>query len=648
VELPGEQRILSLAEVQVFSKGKNIAPNGKADQSSTDFNGPASRAIDDNTNGDFGANSTTHTKTEDNPWWEVDLGADHPIDEIVVWNRTDGGVGTRLNNFKVIALDASRKVINETKIAEAPAPSAQVSLAGGQPVRLQNASADFSADGLEAAKAIDSDVKTGWSAGNQPGKAHVAIFEVAGKAGGKNDDVLVFTLEQKAGKSSTIGRFRLSVTSAKTPVRAIPEKIAGILARESGGRTDAEKSAVVEYYREIAPSLEKSRKQLAKLKTDLANIKPVAVPVMRELPKDRQRVSHVLAKGNFLSPGDVVDADFPKSFNAAPAELPRNRLGVARWLLSRDNPLTARVTVNRFWGQLFGLGIVETEEDFGTQGQLPSHQDLLDWLAVSFESPKSEGKDQANLGLGWDVKALLKTVVLSATYEQSSHVTPEIMKLDPRNRLLSHYPRRRLDAETVRDQALALSGLLSRKIGGPSVYPPQPDGLWRAAFNGQRTWETSKGDDRYRRGLYTFWRRTVPYPSMSTFDAPSRENCTMRRLPTNTPLQAFVTMNDPAFVEMAQGLGRRIALEGGTGTPERVRYGLKLVLARAPNEEQVQALMALYEKELMNYRSDAEAAKKLATEPLGALPREMDAAEQAAWTVVANVLLNLDGVLTKG
>jgi hypothetical protein len=219
---------------------------------------------------------------------------------------------------------------------------------------------------------------------------------------------------------------------------------------------------------------------------------------------------------------------------------------------------------------------------------------------------------------------------------------------DPRDRLLAYYPRRRLDAEGVRDQALALSGLLSPKIGGPSVYPPQPDGLWQAAFNGERTWPASKGEDRYRRGLYTFWRRTVPYPSMATFDAPSREICTMRRTPTNTPLQALVTLNDPAYVEMAQALGRRIAREGGMTVADRARYALRLALVRPPQEAEVAALVALYDRETAHYRADPQAAIKLATDPLGPLPAGMDAAEQAAWTLVANVLLNLDGVLTKG
>jgi hypothetical protein len=249
---------------------------------------------------------------------------------------------------------------------------------------------------------------------------------------------------------------------------------------------------------------------------------------------------------------------------------------------------------------------------------------------------------------GWDRKAMLKLMVLSATYQQSSRVTPELLEQDPLNRLCSRGPRRRLEAETVRDQALALSGLLSPKLGGPSVYPWQPDGLWRAAFNGERTWPTSKGEDRYRRGLYVFWRRTVPYPSLATFDAPSRETCTLRRTPTNTPLQAFVTLNDPVYVEAAEALGRRILREGGRSARDRVRFALRLCLAEPPQPPQVKTLVELYEKELAHYRQDRTAAQKLATDRLGALPKGMDAAEAAAWTSVANVLLNLDSVLTRG
>jgi hypothetical protein len=360
------------------------------------------------------------------------------------------------------------------------------------------------------------------------------------------------------------------------------------------------------------------------------------VPVMADLPEKQRRTTHLLVKGNFLNPGEKVEAGVPAAFHPLPKDAMPNRLGVAKWLLHPDNPLTARVTVNRFWAQLFGTGLVETEEDFGTQGEMPSHPELLDWLATEY------------VRLGWDTKAFLKLLVTSATYRQSSRVTPDVLAKDPRNRLFSRGPRFRLEAEMVRDQALMLSGLLSRKMHGPSVYPPQPPGLWQAAFNGQRTWATSQGEDRYRRGLYTFWRRTVPYPSMATFDATSRETCTVRRIRTNTPLQAFVTLNDPVYVEAAQALARRIVKEGGSTAEERARFGLNLCLCRPPQPEQVKHVMALFESERAHYRKDAKAALALATEPLGPLPAGMDAVELAAWTVVANVLLNLDAVLMKG
>jgi hypothetical protein len=243
---------------------------------------------------------------------------------------------------------------------------------------------------------------------------------------------------------------------------------------------------------------------------------------------------------------------------------------------------------------------------------------------------------------------MLKRLVTSATYRQSSVGRPDAAAKDPRNRLLARFPRLRVEAEMVRDQALALSGLLSHKMLGPSVFPPQPDGLWQAAFNGERTWQTSPGEDRYRRGIYTFWRRTVPYPSMAAFDAPSRETCTVRRIHSNTPLQAFVTLNDPVYVEAAQALARRIAKEGGADVEARAKYGLELCQGRPATAEQVKHVVELFNAERERYRADKPAAEQLATDPLGPLPQGVEAPEAAAWTVVSNVLLNLDAVLTKG
>jgi hypothetical protein len=390
-------------------------------------------------------------------------------------------------------------------------------------------------------------------------------------------------------------------------------------------------------YHTLPPLTEKT--ELAKLESQLSEaIKQAGpTPILRELPAEKRRKTYVMIKGNFLNPGDEVQPALPDAFTTLDEGASVDRLSAARWLVSKENPLAARVAVNRFWAQLFGRGIVETEEDFGTQGVPPTHPELLDWLAVEFRD-----------NMHWDVKKLLKLITTSSTYRQSSSTTADGMQKDPLNKLYGRGPRHRLEAEMVRDQALAVSGLLSRKIGGPSVFPPQPDGMWRAAFNGERTWATSKGEDRYRRGLYTFWRRTVPYPSMTAFDAPSREICTLRRTPTNTPLQAFVTLNDPVYVECAQALARRIVKEApSVSTKERAAYGLRLCLARPVHEDQIGTIVNLVEEELIHYRQDGDAARQLATEPLGPLPDGMDAIELAAWTVAANVMLNLDGFLTK-
>jgi hypothetical protein len=436
---------------------------------------------------------------------------------------------------------------------------------------------------------------------------------------------------------SNLLRFRLAlIQDSRVGKRAVvPLDVLMIIDRPDEKRSPGERDKMASYFRSITPLLKSVRDEIAKL--DKSRPAITNLPVMMELPADKRRLSHLLKKGNFLDPGEVVEAATPGAFPSLPPGTKADRFAVARWLVSPDNPLTARVAVNRFWARLFGAGIVETEEDFGTQGELPSHPELLDWLAVEYSD-----------GLRWDTKALLKMIVTSATYRQSSRVTPELLASDPHDRLLSRGPRYRLEAETIRDQALVLSGLLSQKIGGPSVYPPQPEGLWQAAFNGERTWATSKGDDRYRRGLYTFWRRTIPYPSMAAFDAPSRETCAIKRVRSNTPVQAFVTLNDPVYVEAAQALARRIVREGG-GTPEdRVRFVLRFCLVRDPESQQVAKLLELYRNELEHYRQAPADAMKLATDPLGPLPAGMPADEAAAWTVVANVVLNLDAVLTKG
>ncbi|HEV2970060.1 MAG TPA: PSD1 and planctomycete cytochrome C domain-containing protein [Pirellulales bacterium] len=352
--------------------------------------------------------------------------------------------------------------------------------------------------------------------------------------------------------------------------------------------------------------------------------------VMQELPKPREQ--HLFVGGSFLNPGEVVSPNVPAVLNPFPADQPRNRLGLAKWLVDPANPLTARVAINRIWAQYFGSGIVLTIEDFGTKGERPMHPELLDWLATDF------------IRRDWDLKAMHRLIVTSATYRQSSRATPELLERDPQNRLLARGPRVRLEAELVRDQALAASGLLSPKIGGPSVMPPQPDGIWSSPYSGDR-WATAAGEDRCRRGLYTFWKRTAPYPSFTSFDAPSREFCVVRRPRTNTPLQALAILNDPVYIEAAQALARRMVKEPDRAdATARLVRGFRLCLARTPEPAESDRLLSLYNQELDRFRGDAKSAQSIGGKLDGAAP----AAELAAWTVVANVLLNLDETLNKG
>ncbi|MCE9631235.1 MAG: PSD1 and planctomycete cytochrome C domain-containing protein [Planctomycetia bacterium] len=382
------------------------------------------------------------------------------------------------------------------------------------------------------------------------------------------------------------------------------------------------------------PEFQPARKILDGLRTKLAATPAVTVPVLQELAGDKRRVTKIQLRGNWQNLGDEVAEGVPIAFSGPPvADAGRiDRLTLAKWLVDPANPLTARVVVNRIWERLFGIGIVSTSEEFGSQGELPSHPELLDWLAAELVARR------------WDTKAIQRLIVTSAAYRQTSKCPPDLVARDPENRLLGCGPRVRLSAEVIRDQALAASGLLSRKKGGPSVKPPQPNLGLSAAFGGGIDWQTSTGEDRYRRAIYTTWRRSNPYPSMATFDAPSREVCTVRRPRTNTPLQALVTLNDPAYVEAAQALARRMVREGGAAATDRAARGFRLVLARGPSSAEIERLVRLHDDAAADFRADPADAAKMATDPLGPIPAELgaDAADLAAWTLVANVILNLD------
>jgi hypothetical protein len=382
---------------------------------------------------------------------------------------------------------------------------------------------------------------------------------------------------------------------------------------------------------------EAAPKKKKKAKVEVSNASKM--PIMQELPADKQRTTNIFNRGSFLNPGDEVGPKTPAVFSSFPNDAPHNRLGFAKWLVDRKNPLAARVAANRHWEQFFGRGIVLTSEDFGSQGMLPTHPDLLDWLAVDL------------MEHNWSLKHLAKTMVMSAAYRQSSRTSTEKLHHDPDNQLISRGPRERLSAEQIRDQALAVSGLLSRKMGGPSVMPPQPDGVWQMVYSDEK-WVTSTGEDRYRRGIYTFLRRTSPYPTSMALDATSHETCTIRRVTTNTPIAAFALLNDPVYVEAAQALARRIVQHRGADSTTRATFAFRQVLARPPAAAEVERLVDLFEKERQHYAAELDAAKKMATSEAGSAEEptveEPDKqADLAAWTVVGNVLLNLDEVLNK-
>ncbi len=500
------------------------------------------------------------------------------------------------------------------------------------------ANASHAQAGYGVGAAFDGAERSGWAIAPQQGVEHEAVFSLgpAAEAAAQGAPTgLRITLAQDYGSGHTLGRFQLATAAEGPAPRALTAGARRALQRDPAAWDDADRAALRAQLLHDDPAAVALQERRAALLAEKDALDVVTTPVMVEVPRERRRTTHVLHKGNFLEPGEVVTAETPAALHPF-GERPRDRAGLADWLFDRANPLTARVTANRIWARLFGRGLVATEEDFGAQGALPSHPELLDWLALEL------------VQLGWDQKQFLRRIVLSSTYRQAARVSPEQRERDPANVWLGSFPRQRLEAEMVRDVALSAAGLLSAKKFGPSVFPPQPPGLWQAAFNGERDWQESQGEDRWRRGLYVFLRRTTPYPMLQTFDAPSREVCTLKRPRTNTPLQAFVTLNDPVFIEAAEALGRRAA------AAEVDTDGVALVLWRAtqrpPTEADTAELTALLADARAAFAAEPEAAEALLAASrgaLGPLPTELAALDVAAWTLVASVALNLDAALTK-
>jgi hypothetical protein len=514
-------------------------------------------------------------------------------------------------------------------------------------VALRNASASFAQgqDGKEfpPEAVIDGKLeKTGWAVAPQFGRRHEAVFETAADLGFEAGTRLVITLQQQFGQQHTLGRFRLAVTTDPRPVRAggLPDEVRAALATAAPQRTDQQREAITAYYKTIDAGLQKLTAKIAahQAKQPQRSDASQAQVLTEHSPA---RPTHLLIRGDFLRPGASVEPGVPEVLPPLPAgDGPPNRLALAQWLVSPDNPLTPRVTVNRAWQTFFGRGLVDTSHDFGTQGSLPSHADLLDWLASELISH------------GWRLKELHRQIVLSAAYRQTSAARPELLDRDPYNRLLARQNRLRVEAEVVRDLALAASGLLEPRIGGPSVRPPQPGDIASLGYAGSVKWVESTGADRFRRGLYTFFQRTVPYPMFMDFDAPDSNLACTRRERSNTPLAALTLQNDPVFVECAQALARRLIRDvPGHNNPNcdrqgRAKYAFLVTLSRVPSPEEQNVIADLHQQAEDYFEKHPQEAKLLT----GSLPRPeaVSDANLAAWTVVARTMLNLDELITRG
>ncbi len=492
-------------------------------------------------------------------------------------------------------------------------------LADGKPVKFSGASEsyaknNFGGSPVNAALMFDGDPQTGWSCAGRPGERHTAVLTLPAPAPAARD----WSLKLVMGRhyACSIGRFRIAITTDTKPTAArdLPEEAEALLAIPDAQFAAAHRTQLRNEFLLAQPEL---KDEAARIRNLRKPPQPTVTLGFRERPPQNPRPTFIHNRGEYLQPTDPATPGVPAFLNALPADAKSNRLAFARWLVSPENPLTARVIVNRQWAAFFGRGIVKTTEDFGYQGETPSHPELLDWLSVEFVKQ------------GWSLKKLHRLIVTSAAYQQSSRVTPEMLAADRDGRLLSHFPRTRLDAEIIRDSALAASGLLTEKIGGPSVRPPQPEGVTEAAYGGGGGWTPSAGPDRWRRSVYTFSKRTAPFALYNTFDGPTGESCITRRDVSNTPLQALTLLNDIVFNEAAQSLGKRLA-ESKTTDAEKLDDAFRRIACRKPSDDERTALLRFVDKQ----RSAMKDAKPNA--------------DTAAWTALVRALFSLDETVTKG
>ncbi|HYG73656.1 MAG TPA: PSD1 and planctomycete cytochrome C domain-containing protein [Planctomycetota bacterium] len=499
-------------------------------------------------------------------------------------------------------------------------------LLGGKRLKVAKATQSFPQDNKNGAlQTQDGNMSSGWSVNGAQGKANAAVFVLEQPV--DLDGSLELQMMFERHFACPLGHFRISVAgSTGAEARGHPANVEALLTKPAAQRTPEEKDALFQRFLETAPELSAARKEIENLRNSIPKLQTTLA--LRERPANNPRKTVLYHRGEYTQPKDPVAAGIPAFLPKMPAGAPNNRLGFAQWLLAPENPLTARVTVNRHWQAFFGRGLVRTLEDFGYQGEMPSHPALLDWLALEFVKQ------------GWSVKKFHKLIVTSATYRQSAVVTPELAQRDPANVLLARGPGFRLEAEIIRDSALKSAGLLSAKMGGPGVYPPQPASVTSEGTYGAVNWTASSGEDRYRRSLYTFIKRTAPFAMYNTFDGPTGESCLARREVSNSALQALTLLNDQMFHEAAQQLGREAVKKQGTDA-ERVTEIFRRCLVRPPEAGEITMLLAFVSKQREAFKTKAENASKLA----GA--GEGDAAERAAWTALARVVMNLDETVTK-
>ncbi|MFM8470219.1 MAG: DUF1553 domain-containing protein [Limisphaerales bacterium] len=495
--------------------------------------------------------------------------------------------------------------------------------------------------------AIDGDKKTAWGGDSGPGRRNtdrVAVFQLATNIAFSGGTVLTIHLSQEHGSANAndfgtqnLGRFRLSVVGSGSSVSAdkIPRKVRELFAIPAATRTPEQVAIIFDHWRTTVPEFSPANAQFDALWQQW----PEGTTAYALVARTEDRMTSVLNRGDWLKPTSGVKPGVPAFLNPLPAGADTSRLTFAKWLTDRRSPTTARVFVNRVWQAYFGTGRVETSEDFGRQAAKPSHPELLDWLASEF------------MDSGWRVKKLHRLIVHSAAYQQSSRVTPESLARDPYNRLLARGPRFRVDAELVRDIALASSGLLNPKIGGRAVMPPAPEFLFKPpASYGDFPWKNEEGDERYRRAVYTFRRRSTPFPSLLVFDAPVGDFSCVRRQRSNTPLQALTTLNEPMFMEAAQALALRTLRDGGASDADKLAFAFRRCTARVPTREEQAELLGLLAKQEQRFTGkDADAWLLAAADPKSppALPAAATPAKLAAWTAVSRVLLNLDETITK-